>query len=145
MPYVLYQTNNGIAHQKETLGLNSFLELQAQPLKDKSFHSPRTRRASGQPDGTTDSLTKHICTLRLTADHRLWDYMYRKNDKVDIIHVLLLLERPNVREQKNQLGDRNSLHKDTAKDGSRLWCLTVSLSLSHWYPGSGVVLDCIDS
>ena len=29
--------------------------------------------------------------------------------------------------------------------GSRLWCLTVSMSLSHWYPGSGVVLDCIDS
>ena len=28
---------------------------------------------------------------------------------------------------------------------ARLWCLTVSLSLSHWYPGSGVVLDCIDS
>ena len=28
---------------------------------------------------------------------------------------------------------------------SRLWCLSVSLSLSHWYPGSGVVLDCIDS
>ena len=25
------------------------------------------------------------------------------------------------------------------------WCLSVSLSLSHWYPGSGVVLDCIDS
>ena len=24
---------------------------------------------------------------------------------------------------------------------TRLWCLTVSLSLSHWYPGSGVVLD----
>ena len=24
----------------------------------------------------------------------------------------------------------------------RMWCLTVSLSLSHWYPGSGVVLDC---
>ena len=29
--------------------------------------------------------------------------------------------------------------------GFRLWCLTVSLSLSDWYPGSGVVLDCIDS
>ena len=29
--------------------------------------------------------------------------------------------------------------------GSRLWCLTVSLSLSHWYRESGVVLDCIDS
>ena len=29
--------------------------------------------------------------------------------------------------------------------GSRLWCLTVSLSLSHWYPGSRMVLDCIDS
>ena len=27
--------------------------------------------------------------------------------------------------------------------GSRLWCLTVSLSLSHWCPGSGVELDCI--
>ena len=29
--------------------------------------------------------------------------------------------------------------------GSRLWCPTVSLSLSHWYPGSGVVFDCNDS
>ena len=29
--------------------------------------------------------------------------------------------------------------------GPRLWCLTVSLSLSHWYPWSVVVLDCIDS
>ena len=29
--------------------------------------------------------------------------------------------------------------------GSSLWCLPVSLSLSHWYLGSGVVLDCIDS
>ena len=28
---------------------------------------------------------------------------------------------------------------------SRLWCIIVSLSLSHWYPGLGVVLDCIDS
>ena len=24
---------------------------------------------------------------------------------------------------------------------SRLWCLTVNLSLSQWYPGSSVVLD----
>ena len=30
--------------------------------------------------------------------------------------------------------------------GSRFWCITVlSLSLYHWYPESGVVLDCIDS
>ena len=29
--------------------------------------------------------------------------------------------------------------------GSHLWCLTVNLSLSHWYLGSGVVLDCIVS
>ena len=29
--------------------------------------------------------------------------------------------------------------------GSRLWCLIVSLLLSNRYPGSGVVLDCIDS
>ena len=39
----------------------------------------------------------------------------------------------------------------TAGKGLTSWlsfvarCLTVSLSLSHWYPGSGVVLDCIDS
>ena len=29
--------------------------------------------------------------------------------------------------------------------GSPLWCLAVSLLLSHWDPGSGVVLDSIDS
>ena len=29
--------------------------------------------------------------------------------------------------------------------GSRLWCLSVSLSLSHWYPGSVVILDYINS
>ena len=29
--------------------------------------------------------------------------------------------------------------------GPRLWCLTVSVALSNWYPGSGMVLDCIDS
>ena len=28
--------------------------------------------------------------------------------------------------------------------GSLMWCITVSLSYSHWYLGSGVVLDCID-
>ena len=28
---------------------------------------------------------------------------------------------------------------------SRLCCLTVSLSLSHWCPGSGMIFDCIDS
>ena len=28
---------------------------------------------------------------------------------------------------------------------SRLWCLIVTLSLTHWYSVSGVVLDCIDS
>ena len=26
-----------------------------------------------------------------------------------------------------------------------VYIVTVSLSLSHWYPGSGVVLDCIHS
>ena len=28
---------------------------------------------------------------------------------------------------------------------SSLWCLIVNLSLFDWYPGSGVVLDGIDS
>ena len=36
-----------------------------------------------------------------------------------------------------------------AGKGLTSWLLfvvyTVNLSLSHWYPGSGVVLDCIDS
>ena len=27
--------------------------------------------------------------------------------------------------------------------GSRLWCITVSLSFFHWYPGLGVVLGTI--
>ena len=31
-------------------------------------------------------------------------------------------------------------------DGKGLTCwLSFVVSLSHWYPGSGVVLDCIDS
>ena len=38
----------------------------------------------------------------------------------------------------------NILGKDCPLS-SRLWCLIVSLSLSHWYPGLGVVPDCIDS
>ena len=29
--------------------------------------------------------------------------------------------------------------------GSNFWCLILSLSLSHWYSGSGVVLEFIDS
>ena len=29
--------------------------------------------------------------------------------------------------------------------GSRLCCLIVKLSLSHWYHGLDAVLDCIDS
>ena len=29
--------------------------------------------------------------------------------------------------------------------GLTSWRLIVTLSLSHWYPGSGVVLDCINS
>ena len=36
----------------------------------------------------------------------------------------------------------------TAGKGLTYWLLfvvsSVSLSLSHWYPGSGVVLDCVD-
>ena len=48
------------------------------------------------------------------------------------MHVCLLMPCGNL------LGKRWPL-------GSRLWCLIVTLSLSHWYPGSGVVLECIDS
>ena len=36
------------------------------------------------------------------------------------------------------------LHGKDWSLGSRLRSLIVKLSLSHWYPGSGMVLDCID-
>ena len=39
--------------------------------------------------------------------------------------------------------------RSPAGKGQTSWLLfvvsAVSLSLSHWYPGSGVVLNCIDS
>ena len=39
--------------------------------------------------------------------------------------------------------------RSPAGKGLTSWLLfvvsAVSLSLSHWYPGSGMVLDCIDS
>ena len=33
----------------------------------------------------------------------------------------------------------------TCWERADLLAFSVSLSLSHWYPGSGVVLDCINS
>ena len=37
-------------------------------------------------------------------------------------------------------------HMATCWERADVWTsFVVSLSLSHWYPGSGVVLDCIDS
>ena len=43
----------------------------------------------------------------------------------------------------------HSKHENTFQSNlsltKQLKFATVSLSLSHWYPGSGVVLDCIDS
>ena len=35
--------------------------------------------------------------------------------------------------------------KGLSSNGSRLRCLIVTLSLSHRYPGSSVVLECIHS
>ena len=40
---------------------------------------------------------------------------------------------------------RECLQKVSRPFGSHFCCLTANLLLSHWYPGSGVVLDCIDS
>ena len=37
----------------------------------------------------------------------------------------------------------NQGYSDHCTADTSLWCLTVSLSLSHWCPGSGVVLDCM--
>ena len=37
------------------------------------------------------------------------------------------------------------LHGQDWPLGSCVWCLKVKLSLSNWYPGSGVVLHCIAS
>ena len=33
----------------------------------------------------------------------------------------------------------------TCWERADLWCIIVRVSLSHWYSGSGVVLNCIDS
>ena len=61
---------------------------------------------------------------------------------------ILKLPRPTVwkkmRFQENTLVDFLPAGKGMT---SWLWFVVsaVSLSLSHWYPGSGVVLDCIDS
>ena len=58
-------------------------------------------------------------------------------------------EKSHIRFLSNTGPDTLKNHKATKPAfnflGSGLWCLTVNLSLSHWYPGSGVVLDCIDS
>ena len=45
------------------------------------------------------------------------------------------------------LREIHSVRMSTSEFGSWLSFVvsSVSLSLSHWYPGSGVVLDCIDS
>ena len=44
-------------------------------------------------------------------------------------------------------GSRPELTQLTGQTGGQTCDMvsSVSLSLSHWYPGSGVVLDCIDS
>ena len=50
---------------------------------------------------------------------------------------------------KKQLGFSMCASWSPAGKGLTSWLSfvvsSVSLSLSHWYPGSGVVLDCIDS
>ena len=38
-----------------------------------------------------------------------------------------------------------ALWSPAGKGLTSVWCITVSLSLSHWYPGSGEVLGCVDS
>ena len=43
-------------------------------------------------------------------------------------------------------GDHKAHIQTRTSFGSHLWCLTVRLSFSHWYPGSGsMVIHCIDS
>ena len=62
------------------------------------------------------------------------------------IYILLSMEFAPYRIQKTNMTCK--LHVWLRKGwpfGSRLWCLIAKLSLSHWYPGSGVVLNCIDS
>ena len=49
----------------------------------------------------------------------------------------------------DQNHDQQNVAHDLDQTGLTSWLSfvvsSVSLSLSHWYPGSGVVLDCIDS
>ena len=55
-------------------------------------------------------------------------------------HTYILFKKNLMMFKPRQVGDKYGLPLV-----SLLWCLTVSLSLPYWYPGSGVVLDCIDS
>ena len=65
-----------------------------------------------------------------------------------MLHVVQCLSIQTASYRKTLLVDGKHTFTDHSQAvllGSRLWCLTVSLSHSHWYPGPGVVLDCIDS
>ena len=67
--------------------------------------------------------------------------LYRLQNFKDICYLLL------VQYVAYSLFYAWAIHLSTKKDMSlvSVFFSSVSLSLSHWYPGSGVVLDCIDS
>ena len=58
-----------------------------------------------------------------------------------IICLLIVVAREYVLWYWNQL----KLNQTSLTSWLSFVVSSVSLSLSHWYPGSGVVLDCIDS
>ena len=53
----------------------------------------RAIRSTNDQEAPIDMLKKHICTLQLTADHRMWDFVYRKNDKV-LVFVVKRIRAP---------------------------------------------------
>ena len=77
-----------------------------------------------------------VCLIRLCPSQQFFSYVGMglpgSKDKCAFMHFCLLMPCGHL------LGKGWPL-------GSPLWCLIVTLSLSHWYPRSGVVLDCIDS
>ena len=56
----------------------------------------RAIRSTNDQEAPRDMLKKHICTLQLTADHRMWDFVYRKNDKV-LVFVFKRMYTPSLK------------------------------------------------
>ena len=90
-----------------------------------------------------------LCIINLISTNviRLFEGNYCKKTPLSAYHMYKVKNYPSTKLKRNQ-GFTVCLWSPAGK-GLTSWLLfvvsSVSLSISHWYPGSGVVLDCIDS